>query len=60
MIDPNRPRGLRSELLNERCHGLSRQRRCRFDYEPLASTLKIVIYLVGVRLLLARLAPAEK
>jgi putative transposase len=37
---------------------LGRQRRLSKDYERLASTEEVFIYLVGIRLLLARLAPA--
>jgi putative transposase len=37
---------------------LGRQRRLSKDYERLASTEEAFIYLVGIRLLLARLAPA--
>jgi putative transposase len=37
---------------------LGRQRRLSKDYERLASTEEALIYLVGIRLLLARLAPA--
>lgn len=37
---------------------IGRQRRLSKDYERLASTEEVFIYLVGVRLLLARLAPA--
>lgn len=36
---------------------LGRQRRLSTDYERLASTEEALIYLVGIRLLLARLAP---
>jgi putative transposase len=39
---------------------LGRQRRYRSDYERLASTEEAFTYLEGIRLLLARLAPAEK
>src|SRR5215469_13694164 len=37
---------------------LIRQRRLSKDYERLTSTEEVFIYLVGIRLLLARLAPA--
>jgi len=37
---------------------LGRQRRLSKDYERLPSTEEVFIYLVGIRLLLARLAPA--
>jgi putative transposase len=37
---------------------LGRHRRLSKDYERLASTEEVLIYLVGIRLLLARLAPA--
>jgi putative transposase len=37
---------------------IGRQRRLSKDYERLASTEEVFIYLVGIRLLLARLAPA--
>jgi len=37
---------------------LGRQRRLSKDYERLTSTEDVFIYLVGIRLLLARLAPA--
>jgi putative transposase len=37
---------------------LGRQRRLSKDYERLTSTEEVFIYLVGIRLLLARLAPA--
>jgi putative transposase len=37
---------------------LVRQQRYRSDYERLASTEEAFIFLVGIRLLLARLAPA--
>ena len=37
---------------------VGRQRRLRKDYERLASTEELFIYLVGIRLLLARLPPA--
>jgi putative transposase len=37
---------------------LGRQRRLSKDYERLASTEEVFIYLVAIRLLLARLAPA--
>ena len=37
---------------------LGRQRRLRKDYERLPGTEGVFIYLGGIRLLLARLAPA--
>ena len=37
---------------------IGRQRRLSKDYEWLASTEEVLIYLVGIRLLLARLVPA--
>jgi putative transposase len=37
---------------------LGRQRRLSKDYERLTSTAEAFIYLVGIRLLLTRLAPA--
>ena len=37
---------------------IGRQRRLSKDYERLASTEEVLIYLVGIRLLLARLVPA--
>jgi hypothetical protein len=39
---------------------LGRHRRLSKVYQRLASTEEALIYLVGIRLLLARLAPAEK
>jgi len=46
-------------IVERTCSWLGRQRRLSQEYERLASTAEAFIYLVGIRLLLARLARIE-